>query len=96
MKICVLPGDGIGPEIMAEAVRVLHALDLKFEMEEALLGGCAFEITAHPFVVTGCGTRITTKLFTAVSTLKDKWFPAVETVFSTLRFIPLVLPARAG
>ena len=30
MKICVLPGDGIGPEIMAEAVRVLNALDLKF------------------------------------------------------------------
>ena len=41
MKICVLPGDGIGPEITAEAVRVLKALDLKFEMEEALLGGCA-------------------------------------------------------
>ena len=31
MKICVLPGDGIGPEIMAEAVRVLKALDLKLE-----------------------------------------------------------------
>ncbi|HPP46271.1 MAG TPA: isocitrate/isopropylmalate family dehydrogenase, partial [Accumulibacter sp.] len=27
MKICVLPGDGIGPEIIAEAVRVLQALD---------------------------------------------------------------------
>ena len=27
MKICVLPGDGIGPEIMAQAVRVLNALD---------------------------------------------------------------------
>ena len=26
MKICVLPGDGIGPEIMAQAVRVLNAL----------------------------------------------------------------------
>ena len=31
MKICVLPGDGIGPEIMAQAVRVLNALDLKFD-----------------------------------------------------------------
>ena len=41
MKICVLPGDGIGPEITAEAVRVLRALDLNFEMEEALLGGTA-------------------------------------------------------
>lgn len=49
MKICVLPGDGIGPEIMAEAVRVLKALDLKFEMEEALLGGCAVDATGSPF-----------------------------------------------
>jgi len=45
MKICVLPGDGIGPEIMAQAVRVLNALDLKFEMEEALVGGCAVDAT---------------------------------------------------
>lgn len=49
MKICVLPGDGIGPEIMAEAVRVLHALDLSFEMEEALLGGCAVDATGSPY-----------------------------------------------
>jgi 3-isopropylmalate dehydrogenase len=49
MKICVLPGDGIGPEIMAEAVRVLKALDLKLEMEEALLGGCAVDATGNPY-----------------------------------------------
>jgi 3-isopropylmalate dehydrogenase len=49
MKICVLPGDGIGPEITAEAVRVLNALDLKFEMEEALLGGCAIDAAKDPF-----------------------------------------------
>jgi 3-isopropylmalate dehydrogenase len=49
MKICVLPGDGIGPEITAEAVRVLKALDLKFEMEEALLGGCAVDATGSPY-----------------------------------------------
>ena len=49
MKICVLPGDGIGLEIMAEAVRVLKALDLKFEMEEALLGGCAVDATGSPY-----------------------------------------------
>ena len=48
MKICVLPGDGIGPEIMAQAVRVLNALDLKFEMEEALVGGCAVDATGNP------------------------------------------------
>ncbi len=49
MKICVLPGDGIGPEIMAEAVRVLKALGLGFEMEEALLGGCAVDATGSPY-----------------------------------------------
>jgi 3-isopropylmalate dehydrogenase len=49
MKICVLPGDGIGPEITAEAVRVLKALDLKFEMEEGLLGGAAVDATGVPY-----------------------------------------------
>ncbi|MDP3031129.1 MAG: 3-isopropylmalate dehydrogenase [Rhodocyclaceae bacterium] len=49
MKICVLPGDGIGPEITAEAVRVLKALDLKVELEEALLGGCAIDAAKDPF-----------------------------------------------
>ena len=48
MKIAVLPGDGIGTEIVAEAVKVLHALDLKFEMEEALVGGAAYEAHGHP------------------------------------------------
>ena len=41
MKIAVLPGDGIGTEIVAEAVKVLKALDLKFELEEAPVGGAA-------------------------------------------------------
>jgi 3-isopropylmalate dehydrogenase len=49
MKVCVLPGDGIGPEIIGEAVRVLNALDLKIEMEEALLGGCAVDATGDPY-----------------------------------------------
>jgi 3-isopropylmalate dehydrogenase len=49
MKICVLPGDGIGPEIITEAIRVLKALDLGIEMEEALLGGCAVDATGDPF-----------------------------------------------
>ena len=49
MNICVLPGDGIGPEITAEAVRVLNALGMQFEMEEALLGGCAVDATGNPY-----------------------------------------------
>ncbi len=48
MKIAVLPGDGIGAEIVAEAVKVLNALDLRFEMETALVGGAAYEAHGHP------------------------------------------------
>ena len=48
MKIAVLPGDGIGPEIMAEAIKVLDVLDLPFEMETALVGGCAYDAFGHP------------------------------------------------
>jgi 3-isopropylmalate dehydrogenase len=48
MKIAVLPGDGIGTEIVAEAVKVLNALDLTFEMETALVGGAAYEAFGHP------------------------------------------------
>ena len=48
MKIAVLPGDGIGTEIVAEAVKVLQALDLKFEMETALVGGVAYDAHGHP------------------------------------------------
>ena len=48
MKIAVLPGDGIGTEIVAEAVKVLNTLDLKFEMETALVGGAAYDAYGHP------------------------------------------------
>jgi len=48
MKIAVLPGDGIGQEIVAQAVRVLRALELKVELEEALVGGAAYEAHGHP------------------------------------------------
>jgi len=48
MKIAVLPGDGIGTEIVAQAVKVLEALDLSFEMETALVGGAAYDAHGHP------------------------------------------------
>ena len=48
MKIAILPGDGIGTEIMAEAVKVLGCLDLRFETEEAKVGGAAYEAHGHP------------------------------------------------
>jgi 3-isopropylmalate dehydrogenase len=48
MKIAVLPGDGIGTEIVAEAVKVLKVLDLPLEMEFAPVGGAAYEASGHP------------------------------------------------
>ena len=48
-RICLLPGDGIGPEITAEAVKVLGAIgaqhDVEFKFDEALLGGAAIDET---------------------------------------------------
>ena len=48
MKIAVLPGDGIGKEIVAEAVRVINALNEPFELEFAEVGGAAYEAHGHP------------------------------------------------
>ncbi|MCX7241816.1 MAG: 3-isopropylmalate dehydrogenase [Burkholderiales bacterium] len=52
MKICYLPGDGIGPEIMAQALRVLDILaadGIKIEREEGLLGGAAVDAAGSPY-----------------------------------------------
>jgi 3-isopropylmalate dehydrogenase len=51
MKIAVLPGDGIGPEIVAEAVKVLKALTrdgLKLELQHAPVGGAAYDVSGDP------------------------------------------------
>ncbi|MCS6773550.1 MAG: 3-isopropylmalate dehydrogenase [Anaerolineae bacterium] len=45
LRIAVLPGDGIGPEVCAEAVRVLQALNLDLELHTADVGGCAIKAT---------------------------------------------------
>jgi 3-isopropylmalate dehydrogenase len=47
-KIAVLPGDGIGPEIMEQAVRVLNALGLDLSIDEAPVGGAAYDLKGHP------------------------------------------------
>ena len=47
-KIAVLPGDGIGPEIVAEAVKVLRVLDVPLQLDEAKVGGAAFDAHGHP------------------------------------------------
>jgi 3-isopropylmalate dehydrogenase len=51
-NILILPGDGIGPEIVSEAVKLLavlrdeHGLDI--DMDEALVGGAAYDAAGHP------------------------------------------------
>ena len=51
-KILVLPGDGIGPEVMHEVRRVIDWLDrrrsLTFQIEEGLVGGAAIDATGTP------------------------------------------------
>lgn len=52
MKIALLPGDGIGPEVMAEALKVLDAVskkyNLSFEINKALVGGAAYDEFGTP------------------------------------------------
>ncbi len=52
-KILILPGDGIGPEIVGEAVKVIEALQnshgLDVEIEHGLLGGCAYDAEGDPY-----------------------------------------------
>jgi 3-isopropylmalate dehydrogenase len=48
MLVAVLAGDGIGPEVVAEAVRVLDAFGLGLAFEEAPVGGAAYRAHSHP------------------------------------------------
>ena len=47
-KVAVLPGDGIGPEVIDEAVKVLRASGADIEFEHALVGGAAYDETGSP------------------------------------------------
>jgi 3-isopropylmalate dehydrogenase len=48
MKVAVLPGDGIGPEIIAQALKVLGKLGLPLELQEAPVGGAAYDALGDP------------------------------------------------
>jgi 3-isopropylmalate dehydrogenase len=51
MKIAVLPGDGIGPEIVAQAIKVMKVLQaegMKIETEQAPIGGAGYEAAGDP------------------------------------------------
>ncbi len=47
-KVAVLAGDGIGPEVIAETIKVLQATGLEFSFEHALVGGAAYDDSGHP------------------------------------------------
>jgi len=51
-KIALIKGDGIGPEIIDEATKVLDSVasifDFDFKYEELLMGGCAYDVTGDP------------------------------------------------
>ena len=76
LKIAILPGDGIGPEIMKQGVAVMDAIAAKcgheFEYEEALVGACAIEACGDPYPAATHDVcmRADAVLFAAVGDLK--------------------------
>ena len=48
MRVAILPGDGIGPEIIAQAKKVLRKLGLPLETADAPVGGAGYEASGHP------------------------------------------------
>ena len=76
LKIAILPGDGIGPEIMKQGMAVLDAIAEKcgheFEYEEALVGACAIEAVGNPYpeATHEVCMRADAVLFAAVGDLK--------------------------
>ena len=76
LKIAILAGDGIGPEIMKQGVAVLNAVAKKcgheFEYEEALVGACAIDTCgdAYPDTTHDVCMRADAVLFAAVGDLK--------------------------
>ena len=75
--IAVLPGDGIGPEVTTQARRVLEALDLGLQFEEAPVGGAAYLATGRPLPpdTLALAKRANAVLFGAIG---DPRFEALE------------------
>ena len=76
LRIAILPGDGIGPEIMKQGVAVMDAIAAKcgheFVYEEALVGACAIEAVGDPYpeATHDACMRADAVLFAAVGDLK--------------------------
>lgn len=73
-KITVIPGDGIGPEVMDAALYVLRALDLEFEFQEALAGNACYQNTRTtiPDETIKMARKADATLFGAVTTVSGQ------------------------
>ncbi len=69
-RICLLPGDGIGPEVIAQAVRALQAMGLEFSFVTAAIGYGAYQQT---------GTPLPEETLTKIRTSEATLFGAVTT-----------------
>src|SRR3546814_16401217 len=91
MLIALLPGDGIGPEVIAEARRVLDALGLEgLSYEEAQVGGAAYKMKGHPLPpeTLALAKRADALLFGTVGA------PAFDSLHPSLRPDPAILGLR--
>ena len=97
MKIAILPGDGIGTEIVAEAVKVLNALGLKFESETALVGGAAYDALipcAWLFAAVGATFAVAQALLLTRLAVDDR--RAVFAVWGAVATLVIVAVAALG
>ena len=100
LNVLVLPGDGIGTEVTAEAVRVLHRVAARFNhrvnLTEGLLGGVAIHRTGSPLpeqtLVLGLGAG---RLAPSWDAQKGQFVPVTEADF-TLSFVHRVLDGGAA
>ncbi|BAY63985.1 3-isopropylmalate dehydrogenase [Calothrix brevissima NIES-22] len=95
-RITLLPGDGIGPEIMAVAVDVLKVVgtkfDLSFDFQEALIGGAAIDATGEPLPAATLDTCRNSDAVLLAAIGGYKW----DTLASHLRPEAGLLGLRAG
>ena len=98
-RICLLPGDGIGPEVIAQAERVLAALDLKIEFERGDIGYGAYKKhgTPLPEATLESIRSSDATLFGAVTTPPDipGYFSPVVRMRQTLDLYANVRPCRS-
>ncbi len=98
-RICLLPGDGIGPEVIAEAKKVLEALDLQMEFQQGDIGFSAYKKHGTPLPESTLEAILKSDatLFGAVTTPPDipGFFSPVVRMRQTLDLYANVRPCRS-